>query len=390
MDGGTAALYSTQQGAEESHLLAQWLADHPHTTAQAQREFVAAGCDILTVSDHWDPASRKGDLTGMAHTRSAAGVNAVVAGAMGSTGLVCEPFGDTPYLDLMDLYAHRALDLKEAGAELLLLDGMVSLAEARAALLGARQTKLPVYVSFTVDEEGRTATGADLLASLVTLQHLGAAAVGFHYPGDRITTLQLLGHIAPYATVPVFVRLTAEGVTEEFLEGFSITPEEMEHYATQALRAGAGILAAGDGATAQHMAAIKRAVVDFQPEDCVIEKDRETLVAACADQPFFLDNDHLEFSQPIECYFDMSDDIIAAEDEGCDVLAIHVRSVEGAYNLGLNAHMIRVPVCLTADSIEALEAALLYYVGRAMVDSLSDVEELSLRQLAEGYGAIVI
>ncbi len=390
MDGNTVALYSTRQGAEESHLLAQWMTDHPHQSLVAQQEFLSAGCDILTISDHWTPQNHQGNLSGVLALREAVGTHGMVAGAMGPTGLICEPFGDTPYLELMNLYAHRALALRDAGVEILLLDQMVSLAEARAALLGARQAGLPVYVSFAVDQEGRTSTEADLLSCLIVLQHLGAAAVGFHYPGDRISTLQLLGHIAPYATVPIFVRLTAQGVTQEYLEGFSISPSQMEAYATQALRAGAGILAAGQGTTPEHMAAIKQAVTQFEPEDCVIEKDTETLVAACADQPFFLDPDHLEFSQPIPCYSDMSDDIIAAEDAGCDVLCVQVETVEDAYNLGLNAHMFRLPVCIAADSTEALEAALLYYVGRALVDSLSDIDPDQLQELAKGYGAIVI
>ena len=82
--------------------------------------------------------------------------------------------------------------------------------------------------------------------------------------------------------------------------------------------------------------------------------------------------------------------MISAEAAGCEILQIHIGRLDDAYQFGLNADMMRLPVSLVADNVEALETALIYYNGRAIIDSLCDLDEETISTLAKGYNALVL
>ena len=116
--------------------------------------------------------------------------------------------------------------------------------------------------------------------------------------------------------------------------------------------------------------------------------EEETL-AACSTHTFFLRED-MAYSDLLECSVDMADQVISAEDAGCEILQIHIGTLDDAYQFGLNADLMRLPVSLVADNLEALETALILYNGRAIIDRLTDLEEESVLPLAQGYNALVL
>ena len=108
-------------------------------------------------------------------------------GVLSPTGLDWEPYGELPFLELVNIYAHRAFELLEAGVSALWVEGALSLGEARAAVLGARQTGLPIHLTMAVDADGESPQNADVLASLVTLQGLGIQSFGLAFTGGEKT-----------------------------------------------------------------------------------------------------------------------------------------------------------------------------------------------------------
>ena len=69
--------------------------------------------------------------------------------------------------------------LPEVQADLLVVETMMSIKEARAALIAIKEVcDLPVMVSMSFREEGRTFYGTSPETAIVTLQSLGADAVG--------------------------------------------------------------------------------------------------------------------------------------------------------------------------------------------------------------------
>ena len=120
--------------------------------------------------------------------------------------------------DLSAGYAEQGFELRRLGARLLLADGVTSVAEARAAVLGGRQTGLPVMICVELDDEGETPEGVPFASILASVQHLGVAAVGFRCSGDRIDTLSILGQHAAFAAVPLMPVLRSRGRSPEEIQ----------------------------------------------------------------------------------------------------------------------------------------------------------------------------
>ncbi|MEG2536498.1 MAG: hypothetical protein RSA45_00990 [Hydrogenoanaerobacterium sp.] len=268
------------------------------------------------------------------------GVIPLKEGRLPPSGLDCQPFGEATFLELMNIFSRNALALKEVGAEYLSLNDMISLAELRAAILGTWHAGLPVLVCIAVDEDGKAFLESDALAVLLTAQGMGVGAFALrNAKGTRTAAKSQLERLAPFAKIPLLLHEENGGFTE------------------------------------------------YSGKTTAVLLDDEFVL--CNDnEVFYLCTDY-ELSPPIECELDMTDSIKEAEDDGCDVLLVHLATNDDAYAFSQNAHMASLPVCFIAENEEALEAALIYYNGRPIIDKRSEVAPQQLKTLAEGYGAIL-
>lgn len=308
----------------------------------------------------------------------------LIAGCVAPLNIQAEPFGDTPFLDIVNIYAQQAFALKEGGVDLLVADTMTSLSQCRAAILGCRQTRLPVMVTLNIEEDGETCFGCDLVSALIVCQALGASAFGLSCCDKPQSIYTHLEEIAPYAKIPLIVKPNAGNSFADVLP-----PTKMAKDAIGLWERGAVLVGGCCYTTPEHIAAMKEEMQRFNFDSVRIPKeDDETICVASETHPFFLD-ETFEQSDPIRCKVDMSDELLEIETSGVDVVTVEITSIDDAYRFALNAHMLRMPVSFLSDSEEALEMALLMYPGRAFVDSHSSIEETLLMELAHGYGAIV-
>lgn len=128
------------------------------------------------MEDHLEEMNRK--LVALSK-EAAKGTNALVAGDLTMTGEQLYPLGDLMFEDLVDVYKEQAKIIADAGADLFVVETMMSLQECRAAVLAIREVcDLPVMVSLTYNEDGRTLYGTDPVTAVVVMQSLGADAVG--------------------------------------------------------------------------------------------------------------------------------------------------------------------------------------------------------------------
>lgn len=80
-----------------------------------------------------------------------------VAGDLTMTGEQLKPMGKMDLETLIDIYKEQILCLVDAGADLLVVETMMSLAETRAALIAAKEVcDLPVIATLTFEADGRT------------------------------------------------------------------------------------------------------------------------------------------------------------------------------------------------------------------------------------------
>jgi len=302
-------------------------------------------------------------------------------------GFLMEPYGELPFAQGVAHYTSAAEWAERCGADSILVHQARTLLQARAGVLGSRSTQLPVYVTMGIPGEGEgLAGGGDILAAFVTLQELGVAAFGFCAAVTGII-LGALAEVAPYPRVPL-MALTRD------LTGELPTPESRELFASRTaklaeLGAGwQGILEAGVPEVESAVEALAGAPGCGIPR--VDYRGKEEIWAAGEKQVFYLDGG-IEFSEPILCENDMADEIIRLEHQGEEAICIQPETADDGYNVSLNnANLTMLPVVFLCDDEDALDSALFFYNGRAMVDSRSLIPEERLREVAKRYGAVVV
>ena len=143
-------------------------------------------------------------------SQEAAAGRAWVAGDIAPTGLFLAPLGEASFEELVDIYTEQAAGLEEAGVDLYAIETMMTLSDARAAVLAVRSmSDKPIFVSFTCDPTGRTLTGTDVAAALTVLQGMGVSAFGLNCSAGPAQMLPLLQRLREYARVPLLAKPNA-------------------------------------------------------------------------------------------------------------------------------------------------------------------------------------
>ena len=216
-----------------------WVLEHPEVMRHLQTAYLEAGSRILyapTFSGNrvklkeYGLADRLDEINRglMQLTKSVireftarTGIRAYAAGDLTMTGQQLAPVGTMTFEELVDIYKEQVSSLAGAGADLFVVETMMSLNECRAALLAVRETveDLPVMISLTFQEDGRTFYGTLPESAVLVLQAMGADAVGANCSTGPAAMCGVLRAMVKYAVVPVIAKpnagmpVLAEGAT---------------------------------------------------------------------------------------------------------------------------------------------------------------------------------
>ncbi len=394
LDGGTAtSLFGA--GMKPDECPETWMLSHPDEVLRLQRAYVEAGSEVLyapTFSANEARLSRFGlekeaeriNAKLAALTKQAAAGRARVAGNLSPTGLSIEPAGETSFDELCRIYADQAAALDDAGVDLFVIETMLSVTEARAAVMACRKYKKPVWVTMTLDQDGMLLSGGQPLACLITLQRLGVDGFGFNCGAGIEGMVTALRTVSPYASVPLIAK-------PNILPEHACAPEQFADWVRLLLNAGASIVGGCCGTAPEHIRAAHECLRRYEPHPMApLTSAQENDIWLTNEKTLFaLDEDRIEFTAPIACSHDMSDDFFAAERDSFDVMLVSVETPDDALDFARNAPFAALPVCFQSEDPEALSRALFLYNGRAMVDSNSTIEESRLRKIADRYGAFV-
>lgn len=211
--------------------------------------------------------------------RNAAGPDRFVAGSIGPTGFL--PASDDPTLgrigfpELVTVFTEQAAALVSGGVDLIMIETVQDILEAKAAIFGARaafeQTgrKVPIQVSVSLlPNGGKMLLGTDISAMLTTLEALRVDVLGLNCstgPEDMRGAIRYLGE---HSTVPVHCMPNA-GLPLQGPEGETIFPEKPGPLA-EALgefveKHGVGVVGGCCGTTPEHIEAIAARVSGLKP-----------------------------------------------------------------------------------------------------------------------------
>ena len=195
--------------------------------------------------------------------REGAGPDRLVAGSLGPTGQLIEPYGLLNREDAVAAYGEQAQALADGGVDLLVLETIFAVEEAVWAVEGVKSvTDLPLVVSFSFDMGTRTMMGLSPTDALSAVIPLGIAAVGTNCGRSlKDADLVVTEILAAAGDVPVWVKPNA-GVPK--IVGAEVVyeagPEMLAEHVARYVEQGARIVGGCCGSTPEHVAAIARAL----------------------------------------------------------------------------------------------------------------------------------
>lgn len=346
-------------------------------------------------------------------TRKAAGKDGLVAGDIGPTGEFVAPFGPLLFEDAVEIYKEQVRGLLKGGVDLLVIETMIDVQEARAALIAVKETcDLFVMVTMTYEKNGLTLNGTDPVSALVTLQSLGADAVGCNCSTGPQDMLKCIGAMKPYATVPLVAKPNAgmprlSGAVTTFDMGVS----DFSSFGQKFVSSGANMLGGCCGSNPAYIQALREAVKGKKPflpirkTLSALSSPRKTIIID-RDQPLVMVGERINPSGKKDLQKELQkgkSSLICAmakeqQEEGASVLDVNVSlgSVDESIALRKAAAALAacsaLPLSIDSSDPDAIEGALRLYPGRALINSVSAQPEKlkKLFPLAVKYGAMCI
>ncbi|MGM0603068.1 MAG: homocysteine S-methyltransferase family protein [Bacillota bacterium] len=204
------------------------------------KSYLEAGAEILTTNTFGANALKTAEINysveeiitaAVKNARRAveeSGLEAAVALDMGPLGELMEPMGSLSFDEAYSLYQQQVAAGVKSGADLILIETIADLYEAKAAVLAAREnSSLPVFCTLTFEENGRTFTGGSIRSMISVLEGLGVDALGLNCSLGPEKLEPLVEEVLKYSEIPVIMQANAGlPVVEDGETIFKITPEE--------------------------------------------------------------------------------------------------------------------------------------------------------------------
>ena len=391
--------------------------EHPDWLADIHRSYVEAGSDILyanTFGANREKLARSGRTVaevvsaGVALARQAAAGRALVALDVGPLGQLLEPNGTLRFEEAYDRFAEVMEAGAAAGADLVVIETMADLNEARAALLAAKErTSLPVLVSMSFEADRRTFLGCGVASMALTLSGLGADAIGINCSLGPLEMAPLVDELKRWTDLPLLLKPNA-GLPDPAGGGYDIGPEQFAAALAGLGRAGVQLLGGCCGTGPEHIALLRREL-----EGARRARRAAAVPAAVCSGTRAVAIDRVRvigerinptgkkrFQQALR-EGDMDyilSQALAQTDAGADILDVNV-GLPDVDEVRLLPETVRAlqavtdaPLQLDSTDPAALEGALRACCGKAIVNSVNgDPETLeAILPLVKKYGAAVV
>ncbi len=409
----------------------QWILEHQGVMLQLQKDYVQAGTNILYAPTftanrvklaeyHLEKnmTSMIRDLVAISKkaAESTPGHPVYVAGDLTMTGEQLKPMGKMNLETLIDIYKEQILCLVDAGADLLVVETMMSLAETRAALIAAKEVcDLPVIATLTFEADGRTLFGTDAKTAAIVLESLGASAIGANCSTGPAQMESIISEMVSHTRIPVIAKPNAglPFLDENGTTCYNMEAEEFAEEMEVLVNAGATILGGCCGTTPEFIRQIHERfgtdakVAASRRPDGIRDLTSERITHSFGlDDGFFVVGERINptgkkalQAQLREGSFEKVIQF-AEEQEACGAKVLDINM--GMSGIDEKASMLRaleevsgvtnLPLSLDSSYVEVLEAALRNYPGRALVNSVSlETEKFEkLLPIVAKYGAMFI
>ncbi len=423
LDGATGTELQ-KAGLPEKACPELWAAENRENLASVQKSYVDSGSQIIYTCTfganrlklaefRFQGEVRKLNEELARISRGAAGGRALVAGNIGPTGRFVEPFGELAFEDAVKVFKEQAKGLLDGGADIIAIETMMDMQEARAALIAVKEIcDIPVMVSMTFAEDGKTLTGSSPEAAAVTLQSLGASAVGCNCSVGPDAMLPIICEMKKVACVPLIAKPNAG--LPKLVGGrtvFDMTPEKFASFAQLFAKAGCNLIGGCCGTTHEFISKLRGQLSKLKPRPplrrsiSAVSSHRKVVcfggggsMKVIGERINPTGKEKLKDELRAGKFREAKIMAVEQKEKGADLLDVNV-GASGVDEKALLPGLVKIlsglvdlPLCIDSSDTEAVENALRIYPGRALINSIS-FEKNKIRKLlpaAAKYGAMFI
>jgi 5-methyltetrahydrofolate--homocysteine methyltransferase len=425
LDGGLGVLLQNRglgigQAPEELNLT------NPDLVAAAQREFAQAGAQILLTNTFGatriklseyglaDQVERINTEAVKIARRAADGKEIWIAGSIGPCGKYLKPIGSLDFSPAYQTFAEQVRCLAAAAVDLLIIETMSDIREARAAMMAARENFAgPIIAQMTFADGRNTVTGTDPLTALTVFEALDADAFGINCSTGPEEILSAISEVLDKTLLPLCVEPNAG--MPRIHEGrtcFPASPEHLAEYAVKFAKSGVNLIGACCGAGPDHIRAIAAALKGMSPiprkrDHCRSRlASRDRTVEICCDRPIRMIGERINPTgrkklrqELLEGKFQLvRQEAIEQVKAGADILDVNVGAagIDEPEVLRKAIQVVQtavdVPISIDTANATAMEAALEEIEGKALINSVTaeDAKLNRILPLAKRFGAAVL
>jgi 5-methyltetrahydrofolate--homocysteine methyltransferase len=388
---------------------------------EIHKEYIKAGAKVITTNTF---GANEIKLKKANHTveeiidkavenakKAALNKDVFIALDIGPTGELLEPSGSFSFEDAYKAFKRQVIQGVKSGVDLILIETMTDLYEAKAAVLAAKEnSNLPVFCTMSFEASHRTFMGCSATSMVMVLQGLGVDALGVNCSLGPEEIEPILDEILSISKIPVMVQPNA-GIPhiENGKTVFDVTPDDFAKYGTRFVQKGVRIVGGCCGTTYDHIKSLASSVKDLP-----VKKPLRTVTGGVctSTNALFIDNIKVigERINPtgkklLKEALKNSDidyvvhQAISQTEAGADILDINVGlpEIDQVETMAkvvkeIQKVLINVPLQIDSSSPEVIEKALKVYNGKAIVNSVSGEDKTlnSILPVVKKYGAAVI
>ena len=393
----------------------------PEWIIDIHRQYISAGSQIVYANTFGANRFKMADSgfsvdelirSAIGNAREAAeGTDTLVALDIGPIGQLLWPTGSLSFEDAYDIFREMVESGRDAGADLIVIETMTDLYEAKAAVLAAKENSaMPVFVTMTFEENMRTFTGCSVSSMCLTMEGLGVDALGVNCSLGPRDLIPIVREISRWTTIPIIVKPNA-GLPDPVTNTYNVLPDEFAEVTKQMLPCGVRILGGCCGTNPEYIRKLAE-MLHADHTDCGRNPEHIDTPAVCTPLKTIVINEPRVIGERInptgkkrfkQALTEGDMDYILGQaieqvEAGADILDVNV----GAPGIDEKEMMVKtimaiqsvidVPLQIDSTKPEVLEAALRVYNGKPIVNSVNGEEAVMDRilPLIARYGASVV
>ena len=392
--------------------------EHPEVVLDIHKKYVLAGCDVITTNTFQANAFKLKDCGHTPKELIEAGVKLAkksgakyVALDIGPLGQLMKPMGTLTFDMAYDMFLEQINAGVNAGADIILFETMSDLLEVKAGVLAAKENcNLPIFVTMTYQEDGRTFVGCSPECAAITLSGLGVDALGVNCSLGPKELEPIIDKLIEYSNVPVMAQPNAglpklkDGETY-----YDVTPNEYGVFMEKLAQKGVRVLGGCCGTNPDFISAMVNNLGDKKAVKA--EKKPSTIICSGTRLTQF-DNRITVIGERInptgkkllkeklrEKDFDyIAGEAISQANAGADILDVNcgLPDIDEIETLKRAVEEVQtvtnLPLQIDSSNPDAIEAAVRIYNGKPLINSVNGKKESMdlIFPIAKKYGAAVV